>query len=242
MSGDHNQYQKPTSKDSLQVKAMKQAVNRLITLTSYLDPHTPPYVMDEADETIDALCKAIEQGTCVEGACPYLEIHDAVVRDNDRAHALLEQCFDEMGYAGWNKLVADQQGQWNVFNALLEFLHPPEGTNEFNPDYDAMAVLVEENQRLANHLSELKDWEAIAADQAMTIAIMKSEQAEFQELVAKVQELEKQACEIIRREWVGLTEMDMLELNRKYYPRTFELMIAVEKKLKEKNTGVTGDK
>ena len=38
-----------------------------------------------------------------------------------------------------------------------------------------------------------------------------------------------------RREWVGLTEMDMLELDRKYYPRTFELMIAVEAKLKEKN-------
>ena len=81
------------------------------------------------------------------------------------------------------------------------------------------------------------DWEAVAADQAMTIAMMKSEQAEFQELVAKVQELEKQACEIIRREWVGLTEMDMLELNRKYYPRAFELMIAVEEKLKEKNNG-----
>jgi len=39
-----------------------------------------------------------------------------------------------------------------------------------------------------------------------------------------------------QREWVGLTEMDMLELDRKYYPRTFELMIAVEAKLKEKNT------
>jgi hypothetical protein len=39
-----------------------------------------------------------------------------------------------------------------------------------------------------------------------------------------------------KREWVGLTEDDMLELNRKYYPRTFEVMIATEEKLKEKNT------
>jgi len=77
--------------------------------------------------------------------------------------------------------------------------HNQHQKNDFNPDWDAMAVLVEENQRLAKHLSELKDWEAVAADQAMTIAMLKSEQAEFQELVAKVQELEKQACEIIRR-------------------------------------------
>jgi len=82
--------------------------------------------------------------------------------------------------------------------------------NDFNPDYDAMAVLVEENQRLAKQLSELKDWEAIAAERAITIAMMKSEQAEFQELVAKVHDLEKQACEIIRREWIGLTDEEIL--------------------------------
>ena len=57
------------------------------------------------------------------------------------------------------------------------------------------------------------DWEAVAADQALTIVMLK------------------------QREWVGLTEIDMLELDRKYYPRTFELMIAVEEKLKEKNCG-----
>jgi hypothetical protein len=39
-----------------------------------------------------------------------------------------------------------------------------------------------------------------------------------------------------KREWAGLTEDEMLELNRKYYPRTFEVMIATEEKLKEKNT------
>lgn len=56
--------------------------------------------------------------------CPYLNIHDAVVRDNDKAHALLQQCLDEMQYAGWNKPNADQQGRWNVFSAVLDFLHP----------------------------------------------------------------------------------------------------------------------
>jgi hypothetical protein len=58
--------------------------------------------------------------------CPYLKIHDAVVRDNDKANSLLEQCFDEMGYAGWNKPTTDYQGQLNVFNAVLDYLNPPE--------------------------------------------------------------------------------------------------------------------
>jgi len=48
--------------------------------------------------------------------------------------------------------------------------------NDFNPDWDQMAILVEENQRLAKQLSEIKDWEAVAADQAMTIAMLKAEQ------------------------------------------------------------------
>ena len=56
--------------------------------------------------------------------CPYLNIHDAVVKDNDKALSLLSQCLDEMQYAGWNKPCADQQGRWNVFGAVLNYLHP----------------------------------------------------------------------------------------------------------------------
>ncbi len=59
--------------------------------------------------------------------------------------------------------------------------------------------LVEFARALGKAEKQDVDWEAVAADQAMKIAMLKSEQAEFQELVAKVQELEKQACEIIRR-------------------------------------------
>jgi len=84
------------------------------------------------------------------------------------------------------------------------------------------------------------DWEAVAADQAMTIAIMKSEQAEFQALVAKVQELEKQACEIIRREWVGLTDDEIRSICDENYimlgAYAVDFMKAIETKLKEKNT------
>jgi hypothetical protein len=56
--------------------------------------------------------------------CPYLNIHDAVVKDHDTAMALLQQCLDEMRYAGWNKPIADQQGRWSVFGAVLNYLHP----------------------------------------------------------------------------------------------------------------------
>jgi len=54
----------------------------------------------------------------------YINIHDAVVRDNDKAISLLRQCLDEMQYAGWNKPNADQQGRWNVFSAVLDYLYP----------------------------------------------------------------------------------------------------------------------
>jgi hypothetical protein len=62
------------------------------------------------------------------------------------------------------------------------------------------------------HDKELKDWEAIAADQAMTIAMLK------------------------QREWAGLTDEDMYELRREGHhclsERDFR---AIEAKLKEKN-------
>jgi hypothetical protein len=45
----------------MSIEAMKQAVNMLIKLTSWLDQDAQPDVVDNADEVIDALCKAIEQ-------------------------------------------------------------------------------------------------------------------------------------------------------------------------------------
>lgn len=61
----------------------------------------------------------------VECDCPYLNIHDAMAKDHDKAISLLRQCLDEMQYAGWNKQTADQQGRWNVFSSVLNFLHSP---------------------------------------------------------------------------------------------------------------------
>jgi len=68
-----------------------------------------------------------------------------------------------------------------------------------------------DNQEVAK--SATSDWEAVAADQAMTIAMLKLEQ---------------------KREWVGLTdhELQVLDFND---PERGKLARAVEAKLKEKN-------
>lgn len=47
--------------------------------------------------------------------------------------------------------------------------------NQFKPDWNTEAVLVEEMQRMAKQIAEMQDWEAIATDQAMTIALLRSE-------------------------------------------------------------------
>ena len=66
------------------------------------------------------------------------------------------------------------------------------------------------------------------------------EQADFQDFVAKVQEVERQACEIINREWVGLTNDEILEIDEMLDSRCYSLFSyarAIEAKLKEKNHG-----
>ena len=47
------------------------------------------------------------------------------------------------------------QGMKNSITAIKEALAQPE-QNEFNPDWDAMAVMVEEQQRMAKRIAELE--------------------------------------------------------------------------------------
>jgi len=56
--------------------------------------------------------------------------------------------------------------------------------------------------------------------------------SEFEALVQRVQELERQACEIISREWVSLTEHEAAECWSSGSVKTWQ---AIEAKLKEKN-------
>ena len=65
------------------------------------------------------------------------------------------------------------------------------------------------------------------------------EQVDFQDFVAKVQEAERQACEIINREWVGLTDEESVSM---WFTKTLvarqdiiQFARAIEAKLREKN-------
>ena len=56
--------------------------------------------------------------------CPYLNIHDAVVKDNDRLYELLSRCEVEMRYAGWTKLEADNTARNGVYEQVKHELYP----------------------------------------------------------------------------------------------------------------------
>jgi hypothetical protein len=58
MSGDHNQYQKPTSKDSLQVEAMRQALSALVNTGTH--PMMSAERYDKEMRAMEALDDAIE--------------------------------------------------------------------------------------------------------------------------------------------------------------------------------------
>ncbi len=60
----------------------------------------------------------------VECDCPYLHIHDAVVRDNDRLMELLHRAETEMRYAGWNKYESDNSARNGVYEQIVKFLNP----------------------------------------------------------------------------------------------------------------------
>jgi hypothetical protein len=66
--------------------------------------------------------------------------------------------------------------------------------NKFNPDWDAMAVMVEEQQRMAKRIEELT-----------------------------------------QREWVWLTDEELLDLADMAYVNDLELLQTLQAKLKEKN-------
>jgi len=115
--------------------------------------------------------------------------------------------------------------------------------------------------RLALEAAEMQDWEAVAADQAMTIAMMKSEQEpvatisiwhkmgeqhadlwNWQAGLEKLPDGEHHLYASPQRTWVGLTneEFDFLvpychnEFDLNDYK---EFARAIEAKLKEKNGG-----
>lgn len=54
--------------------------------------------------------------------CPYLEIHDAVNKDSDRAYDLLRRAETEMRYAGWTTFEADNPQRNGLYEQIVKFL------------------------------------------------------------------------------------------------------------------------
>jgi len=89
-------------------------------------------------------------------------------------------------------------------------VHPLNDAQQYQKEVDAMEVLVN------------------AIEQA------EKDKARFDDFVSHLQEVEKQACEIINREWVGLTseEMSLIAADTSDID---QLILVVEDKLREKN-------
>ena len=47
---------------------------------------------------------------------------DAIVKESDKAYALLRWAETEMRYAGWETRINDQHGRTDVYEAIVEFL------------------------------------------------------------------------------------------------------------------------
>ena len=85
-----------------------------------------PDVRSNAERRLDTLLD--EAGAWDQGSEPYKVLYRIAVELLESRTAdthLLEQCLDEMGYAGWNQPIKDNVGRWNVFSAVLNHLHPP---------------------------------------------------------------------------------------------------------------------
>jgi hypothetical protein len=97
--------------------------------------------------------------------------------------------------------------------------------NEFNPDWDTQAVLVEEIQRMAKRIEELEAKDEPVQNQLMALI------DENQRLRAEL----KFNTTPPQRTWVGLTDEDVDLIANKH--ATLQGAIwAIEAKLKEKNT------
>jgi hypothetical protein len=138
---------------------------------------------------------------------------------------LLQDALDALTYVGDKDIYSD------TIDALRARLAQPE--NDFNPDWDAMAVIVEEQQRMAKRIEELEarlaqpEQEPVGINKVIIDSIRDSS-----EIVAPP-----------KREWVGLTDEEIEDevarvlttLTQDIWP--VALSRAIEAKLKDKNNG-----
>ena len=140
---------------------------------------------------------------------------------------LLEMALDALN--NFDKGNHGMRWQVPLINALRARLAQPE--NDFNPDWDAMAVMVEEQQRMAKRIEELEarlaqpEQEPVGINKVIIDSIRDSS-----EIVAPP-----------KREWVGLTDNEYELMAEKrvtnYFFNTLDYAHDIEAKLKEKNNG-----
>ena len=109
--------------------------------------------------------------------------------------------------------------------------------NDFNPDWDAMAVMVEEQQRMAKRIEELEARLSQPEQEPVAWADKVDIDRDGHDLWVSRQKPAKDGVPLytapIKKEWVGLSDEEMDELVHRF--ARYELIRAVEAKLKEKN-------
>jgi hypothetical protein len=98
-------------------------------------------------------------------------------------------------------------------------------------------------------IQELTDWESVAADQAMTIAMLKAKKDKPYQFEANMYSNDRMQIDATtgnicmgtskQSEWVGLTNDEILEIDQSIDDKSYSMFAytrAIEAKLKEKNT------
>ncbi len=99
----------------------------------HMNPQPKALVLADALEELDV--QFSHTGLCGEAADELRRLHvwekayeavcderDAIIRDSDKAHALLRWVEKEMRYAGLDIRLNDQHGRTDVYEAIKEFL------------------------------------------------------------------------------------------------------------------------
>ena len=141
--------------------------------------------------------------------------------NNDRE--LMQEALDALTYVG------DKDIYSGTIDALRARLAQPE--NDFNPDWDAMAVMVEEQQRMAKRIEELET--RLAQPEPEPVADKYLMEVECTKCGAK-QDGVLTVTAPQQRNWQGLTDEEISELIRNTH-NTGSFVRAIEAKLKEKN-------
>ena len=159
---------------------------------------------------------------------------------------LMQEALDALTYVGDAKDIYS-----DTIDALRARLAQPE--NDFNPDWDAMAVMVKEQQRMAKRIEELEARLAQPEQEPVAWGVPNTrptEKAQFMMLLHSADgcQYPDQLVPLYtappQREWQGLTENEIKHLWYEACQTNLELTSQlivhlarnIEAKLKEKNT------